>query len=443
MKRIAFLLLAASLTPATSLAQPGPSDPFAGPKIQVNGPAEPRPVVAADRRAMYEDIEIMRRLLSRTLSNRPSLTAQCTVCHTVNVGVTFNDVTVNAGQAAQAKNTAGPGVAMVDYDGDGRLDLYVTNSIHPHTGVVPFAIEGSYLRAYGVVYSLTLPAVGREELTIGGAAPSANRPSEWDSVRGEVRGDKAAPLKPVSKPTLLDAVLHVLAENGKHFAQLPANENLTLVFTFHSADTRPAGRRQGSMSAMMSGLQAGGGKVAPGAGSMGGATYGPNAIEGYYPYGDSTTPDRELELLAELHLKQGKPAEAADAYERAIAKATEGLIETNLPPSPVRTEANDRAKDRAKARIEGLTRKLAEVRLQMNDLDGARKALDRRFGNPSVQTKNVAPTQPVPTARVPGKLILTVSKRLLDQVGSGDMTFADFEKQVSIEIPDLDTSGRK
>ena len=132
------------------------------------------------------------------------------------------------------------------------------------------------------------------------------------------------------------------------------------------------------------------------------------------------TPDRELELLGDLHQKRGNWKDAASAYERALAKLRETTGTTQT------------------ARIRELVRRLAESHLNSGNLEEARKALLFYFPTdpkPADQyTQKVPAPKPAPAIKLPAKLIVSAPKKLLDQVGDGKITAAEFQKLVTLEV---------
>lgn len=137
------------------------------------------------------------------------------------------------------------------------------------------------------------------------------------------------------------------------------------------------------------------------------------------------TPDRELELLGDLHSRQGKLAEAVSAYQRALSKARE----TKIDPQ-------DKAQfERVNNRVRGLAKKLAELYLKQGDLDGAKKALTvDPLVVPPAHAGTVQPPAKT-TSNLPGKLIMSITKRNLDLIGGGMVTPAEMVKMFSVEIP--------
>src|SRR5262249_27042138 len=188
MKRSSLILLTVTLLPTALLAQPQ--------RKSDQNPAEANP--SAKARAMYEDIEIMRRVLIRGLGTRSIVfkLSQCTVCHTANTA--FFDADRGSGvSVVETRRSAvlfndvsqQSGVTLADVDLDGVVDLYVSNGSHPHGGMTSFSLEGSYLRGHGVVFNMTLPPLPREELAPTPPAAPTKSDSEWEQTRRQLRGE--------------------------------------------------------------------------------------------------------------------------------------------------------------------------------------------------------------------------------------------------------------
>jgi hypothetical protein len=393
-------------------------------------------VAAYEPRTMYEDIEIMRRLISRSLVARPPAVnhwkqSQCASCHATSHSL-LNDPSKEYMANHPARNSYYPqqsGAVFADYDIDGSLDIFVVNDSDPHSAAIPMSIEGVYLKGRGIVYSLNLPTMAREELAITNPGqPAAGRASDWDIVRSQLRGTPAKAPTPPKKATFVDSLLQVLAENGKNLSQLPAKETVTVVVTFRGNSTIDVFHNSMGYSSTRSETAA----SSNGSPQAGGPAAGPKTAA------EPITPDRELELLAELHLKRGNLDEAASALERAVARAKDITVDPTLPAQQIKA-----IEERANNRIRDLVRKLAEIYLKNNRLDAAKNAL---AVNPVV---TVAASQPKPAAttapesvRLPAKLILTVSKETLNSVGRGIITPEQFHNQVILELLNMDPPPR-
>ena len=424
------LPLVALALPASAWAQGQP--PMGGSRAGGSDAAK------SNARAMYEDIEVMRQILARNLHTK--MFAQCNSCHAV-ANERFTDIT-GLGVYSQTfgSSSAGgrTGVALVDIDQDGRPDLYIAN-IHGKCGPTA-SIEGAYLKGQGVVFTLSLPATAKDELAATAPAAPARPPSEWEQTRRQLHGERATTTAPPKKTTVTDILLKTLAENGKNFAHLPANEQLTLIVTFRGQQDNSitlggsiygvidSSTNTASGPVGMGGKCGGGpgpgmgspGGMGPGLGSPMGAGSSPavGSGTGSTAASEPMTPDRELELLGDLHIKRGNLPEAASAYERAKKQAAD------------------------RQRFQALATKLAEVYLKMNNVDAARKALEMPSSTPTAAPPPVAAKEPAAVS-LPGKLILSAPKSLLDQVGGELISFADFRKQVTLEVQTFDAAKAK
>jgi hypothetical protein len=193
--RMAWLLALWLLAPCLAASQPPGSN--TGPSVQ------PRPD------SMYEDIEIMRRLLNTRLERLQTATATS--------GSPRYYPLVGPASMVPGASGMDSGFAPVAPQG-ARANL--------HT-------EGVYLKGQGAVFTLTLPPPQRDPRPE--AATSTGKPlSDWERMRKEIRGEEVAVKDGDPKrkePALADVILRVLADNGKHL-QLPENESLTVVVTF-------------------------------------------------------------------------------------------------------------------------------------------------------------------------------------------------------------------
>src|SRR5260370_30945038 len=113
-------------------------------------------------RRIYEEIEIMRRILDQGIRHLSALPQSAVLSSWL------------------PQNGAAKGAAFLDYDNDGKLDLWLANFQSPkdatqiwghlgedtnhalrkaHAGVAPFeAVEGFHLKGYGVGYTAALAA---------------------------------------------------------------------------------------------------------------------------------------------------------------------------------------------------------------------------------------------------------------------------------------------
>ena len=354
----------------------------------------------ADRRQMEEDIEIMRRLLSRALAGARA------------------DGSMNfLSSAAKALHSvaASPQVGRIHtWDSDGSITARLLGgqfaTIH---GV---NLEGVYLKGYGVVYTVTLPPEVLRTKT-GAAPPTAKRLSDWERVRKEIRGDKTEATHSVlpAPPSLTETILHVLARNGRHFTQLGANEKLTVVVTFREPQqgTGSGGAGPGGMG----GMSMGGGMMGAGARPRSGK-YSPGAGMPGAPMMQPSSSVRDYELAGDLHLKQNHIGEALTAYKNAL----DILAKVSGPASDAQRRT--------------IYSKLARAYLGMIDHLDQKK--QEQIVNRAIEFLRNAQhpkggEQPMASTHLPARLIISAPKSLLDQVGSGKMTFEDFRRAASVE----------
>jgi tetratricopeptide (TPR) repeat protein len=192
---------------------------------------------------MYEDIETMRRILDGMFQHprhRPGAQPLAEFARRPDAAV------------------GGMGTGVVDYDADGKLDLIIGNFAGGDNSTTLFhnigngkfeevhwlnqgpatceAVEGYYLKSEGVMFSVSLPVHFHESLNKP-KLPARKTLSQWERVQKELHGEKvdADSGRPEQKnDTIADAVLRLLAENGRHFTQLAENERLTVAITLRS-----------------------------------------------------------------------------------------------------------------------------------------------------------------------------------------------------------------
>lgn len=271
----------------------------------------------------YEHIEIMRHLLQRKLGE---FSTSCQRCHGGGEGRALVEALTFTPDGRYL--AAGTDATVRIWDTTTGKLLKETKK--PAGADIP--VDGFYQRGQGVVLQIQAPGwmsfMGHE--TKSAADPKA--PSEWDEVRRQLRGEK-----PESTPvradqahsfTLQDLLLQVVAENGRHFTDLAEGENLTLAVSFRHSTTQtgtwPPGSKPTappSPTGVGKPPQAGiygppGGGAGPGVGPGGGLGTG--------------DPAKDMELLADLHAKQGRGKEALAAYHKALELTTQTSRQRDL-----------------------------------------------------------------------------------------------------------------
>jgi tetratricopeptide (TPR) repeat protein len=407
-------------------------------------------------RQMYEDIEIMRRILNRKLGLWPGLIAMntnCTVCHNVPVNHVGHDPETVRRLSLDLFGTLPEPATVRDLDVFLAGDHRGFDSAHASLSVST-NIEGLYLKGQGVVYTVTLPPPRRSFTVVDFIqSKTSSKPlTDWERARQSVVGDKSQPQKPEpvkeTKETgifveleknghlgITEEILKILAENGHHFSQIAPDEKITVVITF---------REPAHMASAQSGtgMQAGNPLSAWGNNPEFGAQTWDNQPQAQsweaQPQGAGNSLDnsgfeksitgspgtktpaslRDYELLGDRLLKEGKAREAIRAFQQAL----------NLNPPAKQTAS--------------LYRKIAQADLIIEDDAAAKKALEmaaenlkqasegpKESGSSSAGGSGKAPSSP----RLPAKLIIAAPKRLLDQMAAGGIRFEDFRKQAGIE----------
>jgi tetratricopeptide (TPR) repeat protein len=127
-------------------------------------------------------------------------------------------------------------------------------------------------------------------------------------------------------------------------------------------------------------------------------------------------------LLGDLHLKQGEPQAAIDAFRKAVDAA-----EREVMLSP------DNSSDAARNRLRGTLGKLAQAYLAAGKDDEARSFMEKAavLGVAKPVTANPA-AKPVPATR-PARLTISAPKKLLDQIGNSKISLEEFRKQATVD----------
>jgi hypothetical protein len=343
-------------------------------------------------RPVDEQIEVMRALLIRKLGGGASGMGTLDVSGSVGTTGSPTDYYPLTNQYGPGFQPGGLGQAHVPFVGQR------SSSIEP-------AVEGTYLDGYGVVFTVTLPATGQDPLP--GASGPKDGPglSDWDREQKAQRGEPVPAKNPASpvRPPVGDVVLKLLAENGKHFTALNDDERVTIAVTFRNSvlQLHPSTFNKAALGQDSTLL---------GAGVNSDAGLRANIVR----------EDRvaTLENLGALHLKQGEPQRAIEAFTNAASAA-----EAEAKQNPA--EGNER--------LRGALLKLSQALLAAGKLDDAREAMDRAttgLGNPP-QAANSAPK--TGAVNRPARLTISAPKKLLDQIGNGKISLEEFRKQAIVE----------
>jgi tetratricopeptide (TPR) repeat protein len=392
---------------------------------------------------MQEDVEVMRRILNRSLK-LPRYASQTVwvqgngfgggalgALGTPGLGVYGNQNPVGGGALG---NPTGGGALGNPYGSVGNLGVWGGGqNVAVSTLDFP-SVEGVYLKGHGVIYTLALPP--QQNLKPDAAVSSPDKPlSEWERVRKEVRGEKVDDAaKPKKNPTVLDALLKVLAENGTHLSQLGPDETVTIVVTFRESESaKNAGMvlfdqwttdpnsidpNNNIPFQYNLGTDSSGDELRRlidltrnNRATVDTVKYAKEVVRGQTKEVPAAVKDNLL--LGELSFKQGKYKEAEKAYLAALK-----LLESS-PDDPS---------------LGQVYHALAQIYLADGNIAEAKNYVEKALA----MQKKISETPPpkkdaTPPSTVPAKLIVSAPKKLLDQVGSEKISFEEFKKQVTVE----------
>jgi tetratricopeptide (TPR) repeat protein len=399
---------------------------------------------------MYEDIEIMRRLLQRKLN---SLVNSCSSCHPhpflSGFGEEGGGGAMMMGPGGMPGGMGGIGGGMGSGMPSGMPGIgppmgmagMNAGAMHPGGGRPreDIAVEAVYLPGYGAVFQAQASALSLPIVPPAGAAGKPAPPlSEWEIIRRQLRGEKSATTPPHSdqhhKVSFQETLLATLAEHGKHFRALGDKEKLVVAITFRTAPT-PEGMMSGMGGPPGAGPGPdGGGDFGGGSGAVfpmggsggssggsppggfpgeGGDAFGPKGGRGGAGSGSSAPPSgrntsKDHELLADYHLKQARYQDAARALLKAISLNTDA------------------------ARVSGLQRKLAIAYLMQDqyqnaDADAVAKAFEAF--KKAVEGKKTDAAPAPPPVLLPQRLIVSASRQAL-QASSPD----EFRRLATAEL---------
>ncbi len=420
---------AAALLGLAAVAAPAPAQyvPPGVPAIQPSDVDFVQKVRAAPSPAadMQEDIEIMRRLLD--------------------------------GAFAEEYGFHGKGGSPFIFNFN--APIVTTHNTYPQqpgqgwSGIVGHPVpqtEGVYLKDYGVVYTATLPYTGfdplpRNDPGTGGKAP----PDDWDRIRKEIHGetpDQPGKTVPAHKP-LSEVILKALADNGKHFSALADGERISVAVTFRGAancanchqnpwnpgqPNLPLTTWQALPDGWYNYANKSDSRGTPGSPTQQGQpAKAPSSVEPQVPGTPAWMTDaRNAVLLGDLHMKQGKTKEAIETYQKALQQMGQSVTPSSSKEDQVAglLTAVDVCNKLAAAYVQAGNSDNEASAMLKRASELAKKAEDLTGGGAA--TANKATEAP---GTLPAKLVVTVTKKQLDDVGSGKMTFEAFCKAATVE----------
>lgn len=429
-----------------------------------------------DMRKMYEDIEIMRRLLQGKFEKLSS-------ARTSGMG--------DMGMMGEAMEED-----MSGYSAMGMMSMgpFGTTEASP-----AITIDGVYLSGHGIVFTVNLegPSSGtyhypardlqasacikchvadKQQIEQRFSKLSTNKAkplTDWEKTRQDVLGigdtgqrtTLVTPVIDVCHPGMISEVVwQVLGVNGRYFSELPAAERVTVAITLEKPIEHQGATAFGPamVPAMGSGFRgsSGSGRGRTGFGprfsrmgtALGGSPgtdsggYGESGASsgGFDPYGgeygsgtdpmaaagSETGPGkgkstyRDHLLLGDLHMQQNKPAQALKAYEVALLTlaGSESLTAKEL----------EEVSENTKNVIFDLHQKLAQAALANNQAEVAKTWVERLIELQKGSGSKTAPADEAKRLPLPGRLIISAEKSLLDQVDSG-ISLEEFKTRAKVE----------
>jgi hypothetical protein len=319
------------------------------------------------------------------------------------------------------------------------------------------------------VISATLPISYSPQETKTQAEPKAL--TEWERTRRELRGekiDKSEEKQAKSPPDIVEATLHSLANNGHHLSGLLPNEKVSIVLTFrglraqqcdvcHSVRNLSYWSTQSGqyseLAAAWAGMQP---TMAPQTNSAPLSSHFPSTVDQLFVPGTpsggqqgeaATTTQAKLQtreasnnriLLGDLHLKRGRFEDALAAYSKASEEYHSILPSLSTTP---KWYMEPKGREAIMALLE-LQNKIIQCHMALKQEDQVQEGVKRlKRWMSMLEQVDVKPTAPKPPDKgvskdsvLPTRIIISAHKPLLDQIGTGQITFDEFKKKAKVDV---------
>jgi hypothetical protein len=336
-------------------------------------PAKDPAPAAATPETMAEHVEIMRRLLVRNVTDwqRKYLSIPARMGPTAAVATKYPNYVPGLGFPTDGKVLAvqDPNTRVYYSPGPGGASV---------TGFL--SVEGAYLPTGAVFFVSMAPFWRPADASPNGKPATAGQTTAWEEVRRQLHGEKPErKTQSLPRPTVTEIVLRTLADNGKHFTRLKADESLTVVITFREPE--PGTEKWFFTEAVP----------------------GPNIRH------ELANPSKAKDyvLLADLKLKQRNAQVALQALEKAIQL------------------------ERDHQTLAELYRKAAQALLMMNQDEAARKAIEKAAEYAKSKGLKAGTAASLP---LPPQLVIAATKSVLDQVAAGKISYGEFRRSAKVEM---------
>jgi hypothetical protein len=439
--RFRLVLCLAGLVPAAAVAQ----TPAVQDQLQ-------KDLEAVRHTQRTEDIEVLRRILNRSLGmpDKVAVQPRNQPLTTILPG-SMNPNQLPAGPLNQLYPTMDPYIRPLNTSPQ-AFDYF---SNLPRTTAAYGPFDGVYLTGQGIVYTLHIPenvalvldpparSVGLADTcrkcheviskgVLDGAATAETPLSEWDRVRRELLGQPATekPSGPakltreqICEPgNLAELILGALARNARNVRHLPAEEKIIVVVTFDglggSARDRWTYDRY-SQANVPSTLRP------------------PSDARGVPDRPGLSVEESQQLTLGDLHLKQAKPKDAVAAYERGLTRFKDPVVRIARPKGMTPVQQGEMAAELQKG-IRDAYARLAQARITAGDIDRAQNAIEmaRNF-KVELMAGTTAPAKGTEIP-VPAKLIVSIGKGDLDRAGDDTAAIKTAAKVETTGFPPAD-----
>lgn len=460
MRKTMYAILATVLVPTLSVAQTGPLPSLGA------SPNSSRQSTRIDTRKLYEDMEILKVLLKKSVSKAAGVSTLPRLGHFGEMGGGMSAPGAGAGIGSSG------GYGGTDAGMAGLMGAMDPHANMPKSGFGIDSFQSVYLPRIGIIYSGQV-VMGKTDPLKVIKAKSEPTLSNWERVRNDLLGQKSKQRSKRSSPdSISETVVKALANNGKHLSELQDSESVTVAITLvtferacatcHSMNANAGMDMRGGSDMMSGGMgmsskkrksssnstfggSASPGGMSPGISSSGGggigAPPGSPGGRGLSPSGTLNSSSVKSTIsLAELHLKHGRFESALRSLSEASTLLQKERLKTKL--------TNRKGIDLALQSVQ-VFGMMAQTNLKMGniknavELMAAAKTLAESASNAAKElSTNSNPPEKAAMPLAP-RLIITASKKSLTEVGTGKITLDEFRKQIQIQYLDFENQKKQ